>query len=145
MMSWCNILLQGEGKCTLMPTQTEPVSLPSRFQQSPLHTHRHASPLGSNELQRKQGEETLAPVGWTRCIKILERDLWPVSTASSRQTALCKQRAFHLHPPGWYNGWQGEAMMPQSLCIICDLSNKQKMIIHTTEISPSHAHTTTST
>lgn len=63
--------------------------------------------------KRKQGEETLAAVGWTGCIKILESDLWPMSIAGSRQTALCKQRPFrHLYPPFWYNGWQGKTMKP---------------------------------
>lgn len=88
----------------LLSQSKQPMSLPSRFSQSPLRTHCHASPLSSNELQRKRGEETLAAVGWTGCIKILESDLWPVSIASSRQTALCKLRPFrHLYPPFWCN------------------------------------------
>lgn len=103
-ISWCHTLLLGHGNCTFETIQTEAVSLLRWFWQSPLRTHCHASSLGSNELQRNQGEDTLAAVGWTECIKILESDLWPMSVSSSRQTTLCKQRPHRrLYPPICFN------------------------------------------
>lgn len=77
------------------PGRSQPAPVPPsrRSQRFPLCPRCHARALTSDELQTKRGEETLAAVGGTGCIKILESDLWPTSIASSRQTVLCKQTA----------------------------------------------------